>query len=309
MRWKQLFAVGLIGALASPAFAEPTLTVTGSRLTRTTVPANARRIWNIAVTPDLALSPTGSPLALELGFRATGGNIISASAAQNSRRVERPNNPGNVIFGWETLTDVGGGNMQPVGIQIGTGDNANTAVAFLGTADLPQALKYDLLTIATDASVTSLEWGGRFNADGTMAPIGTFASGRIGHVQGESATNFHSYAGSLPQNAPGATRFLGDMNGDGNTNFADLAPLGNAFSPGVPTPPEVIPHLNRLGRGDINGDGAFNFADLAPFGQIILGAPGAAAGFEVASVPEPATWGVALLGITIGVLRARRASR
>jgi hypothetical protein len=254
------------------------------------------------------LSPDGSPLALELGFRATGGNILSASAAQNFVRVEHTDNAGNAIFGWETLTDVGGGNMKPVGIQIGTGANANTAVAYLGTADLPMGLKYDLLTIVTEATVTSLAWGGRFNADGTMAPIGTFENGRIAHLQGNNSTNFHSYSGSLPQNAPGATRFLADMNGDGLTNFADLAPFGSS----IITPQQYVfqfPHLNRAGRGDANGDGLFNFGDLASFGQTVLGTPGAAAGLDAASVPEPATWTILALGAVTAVLFGRQIPR
>ena len=306
MSWNRLLFASLFFSLALPAIAEPTLTMTGSRLIRTIVPANARRLWNIAVAPDLALSPSGSPLALELGFKATGGNIIAASAAQNSTRVERPNNPGNVIFGWETLTDVGGGNMQPVGVQVGTGANANTAVAFLRTADLPKGLNYDLLTIVTQASVTSLAWGGIFNADGTMAPVGTFANGRIAHLQDEDATNFHSYAGSLPQNAPGATRFLGDLNGDGNTNFADLAAFGKALNPGpgIPPIPGELPNLNRIGRGDVNGDGLLNFGDLFGFGQVLIGPPGAAASLEAMSVPEPAS--LALSAAVVALSRSGR---
>jgi hypothetical protein len=221
--------------LASPVFADPTLTVTGSRLTRPAVPANARRVWNIAIAPDLAASPGGSPLAVELGFRAIGGNIISISSDQNEpSRVEKeddPNGqPGNVIFGWEALTDVGGGNMQPIGTQVGTGANADEAVAFVGTNDFTTGSRQDLLTIVTDASVTSLEWGGRYNTNGSLAAVGAFVSGRIAQVMGTTAANFHSYDSSLAANAPGATRFLADMNGDGNTNFGDLASFGQALT-------------------------------------------------------------------------------
>ena len=84
MSWKSIVTAGVLCVLASPAFADPTLTVTGGRQTRTAVVANQRRVWNVAVAPDLTASPTGSPLAVELGFRATGGNILSISGAQNA---------------------------------------------------------------------------------------------------------------------------------------------------------------------------------------------------------------------------------
>jgi hypothetical protein len=306
MSWKSIVTAGLLCVVASPSFADPTLTVTGSRLTLPPVPANARRVWNIAVAPDLALSPTGSPLAVELGFRATGGNIISASAAQNATRVEHADNPGNVVFGWEALTDVGGGNMQPVGIQVGTGANADEAVAYLGTADFTTGARQDLLTIVTDASVTSLAWGGRFTAAGADAGVGAFVNGRIAHVQGAGSANFHSYVGSLAQNGAGATRYLADMNGDGNTNFGDLLGFGQALT-NAAAYTAANPHLNRIGRGDINGDGNLNFGDLAGFGAKLTGTPGAGAGLDAAgaSVPEPASCALVAFGVALALLRRR----
>jgi hypothetical protein len=254
-------------------------------------------------------------LAVELGFRATGGNIISISAAGNVApevaRVEHeddPNGqPGNTIFGWEALTNLGGTppNMQPVGTQVGTGANADEAVAFIGTADFTTNQRQDLLTIVTDSTVTSLAWGGRFNADGTAAAVGAFVNGRIAHVQGASSANFHSYVGSLAQNAAGATRFVGDMNGDGNNNFLDAPGFGLAL-----TNPAMYrtnnPHLNRVSRGDINGDGNINFLDAPAFGQLLTN-PGAGAGLEAAgaSVPEPASCALVVLGVALGMLRRR----
>jgi hypothetical protein len=308
MSWKSIVTAGLLCVLASPVFADPALVVTGSRLNRAATPT---RVWNISVSPDLAISPGGSPLAVELGFRAIGGNIISASAARNMpSRVEHANDPngqpGNAVFGWETNTDLGGGNMKPVGVQVGTGANADEAVAFLGTADFTTGTRQDLLTIITEAGVTSLEWGGRFNPDGTTAAVGAFLNGRIAHVQGTSSANFHSYDGALAQNAAGATRFLVDMNGDGNVNFGDLAAIGQAITnpAGYAT---AFPHLNRIDRGDANGDGNLNFGDLAGIGQILTGAPGAGASLAAASaVPEPATYLLVALGMSlVGVLRRR----
>jgi hypothetical protein len=311
MSWKSIVTAGLLCVLASPVFADPTLTVTGGRLTRTAVPANLKRVWNVAVAPDLTASPSGSPLAVELGFRATGGNILSISSDQNEpSRVEHeddPNGqPGNVIFGWETLTNLGGTppNMQPIGTQIGTGANADEAVAFIGTADFTTNARQDLLTITTDASVTSLAWGGRFNANGTAAAVGAFVNGRIAHVQGASSANFHSYVGSLLSGSTTAGQeFMADMNGNGDANFGDLAAFGQALQQAAAYT-AANPHLNRVGRGDANGDGAFNFGDLAGFGQLLQNVPPLGSG-SGASVPEPASFVLIALGAGFAMLRRR----
>ena len=301
--------------IASVAFAAPTITVTGGRLNRASNPV---RVWNLAVAPDLNLDPTGTPLALELGFRASGGNILSVMSNPNPPVPPNPDgtpgpgggpveflNPGNVIFGWETLTQLESG-MFPVGLQVGTGADSNEAFAAVGTAVLRTSHRYDLLKIVTQASVTSLAWGGRYNADGSLAAVDAFVGGRI--AQGEpqqDAVNFHGYSGTLPQNPPGATRFLADMNGDGNTNFGDLAAFGSA----VLQPQNYIvqfPHLNRLARCDINGDGQCNFAELAPFGQLILGTGVTAAGTSLAirATPEPSC--STLTCVAIGLVSALR---
>jgi len=277
-------------------------------------------VWNVAVAPDLTASPTGTPLAIELGFRATGGNILSLSGAQNSApavpppavpRVEHeddPNGqPGNTIFGWEAVVDVGGGNMQPIGTQIGTGANADEAVAFIGTADFTTASRQDLITITTDLSVTSLAWGGRFNPGGTAAAVGAFINGRIAHASGASTANFHSYVGSLVSGSTAVnTEYMADMNGNGDTNFGDLASFGQALQTPVAYA-TTFPNLNRIGRGDANGDGAFNFGDLAGFGQLLQNLPplGSGSSLEGASVPEPASFVLIALGAGFAVLRRR----
>lgn len=292
MNCKRLATACLLCVLATPVLADPTLTMMGGR-----------RIWNIAVAPDLVISPGGTPLALELGFRAVGGDILGVSAAQNmppiATRVEHLN-PGEVIFGWETLTDLGDGNMKPVGTQVGTGANANLAVAHLGTGNLTTSNRYDLLTIRTAVSVTALEWGGRYNADGSLAEVGAFVNGRIAQGEGATAVNFNTFAGSLASDAPDACRFVGDMNGDCFVNFSDLAALGwGIVEPFIYLP--RYPHLNRIGRADANGDGALNFSDLPGFAQILLGtAPsGAGAGLEASAIPEPSSPVLAFLGMAL----------
>jgi hypothetical protein len=313
MSWKSIVTAGVLCVLASEAFAQgPTLAVTGGRQTRTAVAGNLRRVWNVAVAPDLTVSPTGSPLAVELGFRATGGNILSISGAQNApSRVEHeddPNGqPGETIFGWETLVDVGAGNMKPIGTQIGTGANADEAVAFIGTNDFTTAARQDLVTITTDLSVTSLAWGGRFMPNGTAAAVGAFVNGRIAHAQGASSANFHSYVGSLLSGSTTAgNEYMADMNGNGDANFGDLAAFGQALQQAAAYT-TAFPNLNRIGRGDANGDGLFNFGDLAGFGQLLQNVPplGSGAGLESASVPEPASFVLIALGAGLAVLRRR----
>jgi hypothetical protein len=319
MSWKSLVSAGLLCVLASPVLAAPELKVTGGRRTTTTTGANNVRVWNVAVSPDLALDATGSPLALELGFRATGGNILSISTAQNSGpapeiiRVEHSDNPGAQVFGWEALTDVGGGNMQAVGLQQGTGANADEAVAYIGTNIFTVDTNnrhYDVISVRTEVGVTSLAWGGRYNADHTMAAVGAFVNGRIAHSTGATtADNFDTFAGSLAANATtAASRFLGDMNGDGNTDFGDLAGFGQAVS-NAAAYRTAFPHLNRVGRGDVSGDGNLDFGDLAGFGQVLLGTAPTGSGSGLgggSAVPEPTSCVLAGLVLAFAAMIRRR---
>jgi hypothetical protein len=61
----------------------------------------------------------------------------------------------------------------------------------------------------------------------------------------------------------------GDTSGDGQVNFADLAPFVKALTD--PTGYDAMfPALSRERRCDINGDGACNFADLRPFVNLFV---------------------------------------
>ncbi len=318
MSWKSLVSASLLCVLASPAFAVPTLTISGSINNQQTAPVV--RVWNVAVGPDLALgSPTS--LALELGFQATGGNILSISAAPNmaalaapaAARVDYDTNPGNLIFDWQPTVDIDPGagvNMKPVGVGIGTGANTNKAWAYLGTSLLTavagNANNRDLLTITTDSSVTSLAWGGAYNASGVLvAPTASLQAGslaRIAQKNGATTTNYHdaTYAGSLA--ALGTPRFLGDMNGSGSVTNADVVPFGEALNT-ANTYKTNRPNLNIL-RGDINNTGNITNADVTRFGNILnnIGITGSGSGLD--SVPEPAS--LLLVGMVVAFASATR---
>jgi hypothetical protein len=318
MSWKSLVTASLLCVLASPAFAAPGLVITGG--VKNTL---GNRIWNVAASPDLALSAPGTALALELGFQSTGGNITSISALPNEDTVTPTNgrvftdtNPGNQIFTWQTTTDVGGGVMKYVGTQAGSGANANQAYAYLGTNVLTLAKNYDLLTITTDGTVTGLSWGGAFTAAGAVNAPGTSLTGNGGIAQADTTNScgftscaFTSFTGSLAGPSLTTQRFLGDVNGDGRTNNFDVVPFSGILSVAGQTAYKTAnPNLNFL-RGDINGTGSVNNFDVVPFSNILANAAnpgGSGSGLGSASVPEPASLALIGLGLAAAGLGRRR---
>src|SRR4029079_1543716 len=85
----------LLCAIATTVLAAPTFTA---------VPGGVQAgnwVWNIDITPDLTLVPdnSGTPVALEFGFRLTGGQLLSATIA-DPVQFDTPN-PGPKVFGWE----------------------------------------------------------------------------------------------------------------------------------------------------------------------------------------------------------------
>jgi hypothetical protein len=161
-------------------------------------------VWRIALEPDFALSPGGSPLAFELGFRLTGAPLISATLLNPSEFPDA--NPGNVIFGWEALTVLGGsgecGSGTPGSCPVGLQDNLGTDEIFMayGSVDFTTPGPRSFLEIVTQgpanggAPVSTIEWLGAYGGKGRVAqltPNGPFIS-----------TNFDIYAGTATQVVP-----------------------------------------------------------------------------------------------------------
>lgn len=253
MSWKSLVCAGLLCVLASPVFAVPNLTVSSGGLDAST----SNWIWNATITP----TTTTSPIAGELGFRETvaGAQLISASKGTDFTGAST-DNPGTQIFTWEVLTDQGGGNMKPQGLQTNcaSGCTVNGSLdevfAALGSiADVTGASQYVQIITArptTTRLTTSLQVLGKYGTGGT--------NGRIAEITtGSDALNYSNFAGTATR-----TILLGDLNGNGSVSGQDLADLAANFG---------AASGKNWRQGDTTGDGAVSGADLADlaskFGQ------------------------------------------
>ncbi|HEX3599293.1 MAG TPA: hypothetical protein VHU84_04075, partial [Lacipirellulaceae bacterium] len=80
--------------------------------------ANGNWVWNLQISNSSPIPNGSSPLASELGFTSStalqGATNLSTGAGVNFDT----NNPGSVIFGWETLDPTA--NNKPTGLQTNT---------------------------------------------------------------------------------------------------------------------------------------------------------------------------------------------
>jgi hypothetical protein len=208
----------------------------------------------------------GSPLAAELGFSS---NHVMVGIAPQSPLIFDDPNPGNVIWGWETLTDLGGtgdcssgdpGNC-PVGAQLEPAgvDPINEAFIAYGSVDLLSDTGFkNFATITTARPVTTdanVDYVETLSMSGTYGTGGN--KGRIAELNptwtptnGQFISlNHDTYAGSVTRNAR-----AGDTNLDGNIDIADYAELETNY---------LEAGTQHWYNGDYNGDNTVDIADYA----------------------------------------------
>jgi hypothetical protein len=186
----------LLCAFVSTAFCAPTLTA---------VPGGVQAgnwVWNIDITPDLTLIPdnSGTPLAVELGFRLTGAQLLNATIA-DPISWDTPN-PGRKIFGWEIPDPAS--NNNPFGLQ--TNLLTGEIFAAYGSKNFTTpGPTHFLKVIATGPSAgpasfsSTIEWLGVYGTGSNK--------GRMSQITGLFGTNyttsnFDIFAGTATQSVP-----------------------------------------------------------------------------------------------------------
>jgi hypothetical protein len=208
MNWKVCIFATLLCAISSPLYAQPTLSVSPGGL------QSGNWVWDVDITPDLVLAGGDTPIALELGFRLTSASLVNVTNVNPSEFDY--NNPGNVIFGWETR--YAASNNHPEGIEINctgctitnpatSGGHAATVVpgtnneifAAMGSVDFTTpGVKHFLKIIALGPgnggpSSSSIQWLGAY----------AVGKGRIAQlIGGFNAASFDLYSGSATQAIP-----------------------------------------------------------------------------------------------------------
>lgn len=200
---KHGLALFVLSCFVSPLLAAPTMTV---------VPQGVQAgnwVWQVNITPDLALGGGDTPVAVELGFRLTGDPLVSVKNL--SPLIFDTNIPGNSIFGWEipvpgfkqgieanctgcTVTNLAA--FGGIGSTVVPG-TTNEIFAAMGSVDYGTPGPIPFLQIVAKGPGT----GGPLIS--TIDWLGAYAGkGRIAQIVGSNAENFDISAGSATQSIP-----------------------------------------------------------------------------------------------------------
>jgi PEP-CTERM motif len=203
MNWKTCVIIAVLGTIASPACAAPILSVVPQGL------QGGNWVWEVDIAPDIVAAGGPTPLAVELGFRLSGDPLVSVTNLTPA--VYESNNPGKIIFGWETT--FADANNNPVGIEANCTSCSITNLAPFGTHpstvvpgttnEIFSAMGTGVIPTATPVPflrVVALGPGNGGPSSSTIQWLGAYGGkGRISQLAGSSSLNFDIYAGSATQ--------------------------------------------------------------------------------------------------------------
>ena len=198
MNAKTLSFATLLCAIVSSAFSAPTLTA---------IPGGVQSgnwVWKIDITPDLSLVPdsSGTPMAVELGFRLTGAQLLSATITDPI--AWDTFNPGKKIFGWEP-TDPFSSSSNSFGLQtnLATGE----IFAAIGSMNFITPGPTHFLTVmASGPSAgppsfsSTIQWLGVYGVGSNKGRIAQINGGTSGGPY--TVGNYDTFAGSATQSVP-----------------------------------------------------------------------------------------------------------
>ena len=203
MNWKTCLIIVVVGTIVSPTCAAPILSVVPQGL------QGGNWVWEVDIAPDIVAAGGPTPLAVELGFRLSGDPLVSVTNLTPA--VYEANNPGKIIFGWETT--FADANNNPVGIEANCTSCSVTNLAPIGTHpftvvpgttnEIFSAMGTGVIPTATPVPflrVVALGPGNGGPSSSTIQWLGAYGgNGRISQIVGNNAVNFDIYAGSATQ--------------------------------------------------------------------------------------------------------------
>jgi hypothetical protein len=197
MNAKNFSFATLLCAIVSTAVAAPTLTA---------IPGGVQAgkwVWNIDITPDLSLVPdsSGTPMAVELGFRLTGAPLLSATITDPVAWDTL--NPGKKIFGWEPSDPFNSNNSFGIQTNLVTGE----IFAAIGSMNFTTPGPTHFLTVMTSGPSTgppsfssTIQWLGVYGVGSNKGRMAQITGGTSGGPY--TSGTFDTFAGSATQAVP-----------------------------------------------------------------------------------------------------------